>query len=108
MRVSSTEWIMMAAELAVGLVIAFITGWSLLASCGLAIAVGVALQLLYRRNLGDREQAAWLFECAYTLWRQGGLSLRTSIFWAEKLKTQFGDRWSGRRAAEHQLLRWNN
>lgn len=108
MRVSVVEWILMAAELLLGAVLAWITGWSLVASCALTIAAGIVIQWLYRRGGDDKQKAAWLSECAYTLWRRGGLSPRNSVFWANKLNEKFGDQWSGRQAAEHQISQWQN
>lgn len=102
------EWLMMVAELALGVVLSLSTGWSLVLSCILTMTVGAVLQWFYRRGGNDRADAEWLFECAYTLWRRGGLSIRMSIHWANKLKVQFGDGWTGRRAAEHQLSQWQN
>lgn len=108
MRVSVFEWILMAAELLLGAAFAWITGRSLLVSCALTIAAGMVIQWLYRRDSDDKQKAAWLFECAYTLWRRGGLSPRMSISWANTLKKKFGDQWSGRQAAEHQIERWQH
>jgi hypothetical protein len=54
------------------------------------------------------ENVRWLFDCSYTLWREGNLSLRTSLAWAKKLKSQFGDHWTGRQAAEYQLSKWKD
>ena len=98
----------MIAELVLGFAIASIMGWSLLVSCGLTIAIGIMLQWLYRRRGNDRQDAAWLFEWSYPLWKRGGLSARMSITWAKFLKGKFGDRWTGQQAAEHQLSQWQN
>lgn len=98
----------MVAELVLGFAISSIMGWSLLVSCALTISIGIVIQWLYRRRGSDSHDSAWLFECAYTLWRRGGLSLRMSFAWANTLKAQFGDRWSGQQAAEHQLSQWQN
>lgn len=108
MRVSAAEWLLMVAELLLGFALALVTGWSLLASCALTISAGFVLQWLYRRGGDDKQKAAWLFECAYTLWRRGGLSPRMAISWANTLNEQFGDQWSGRQAAEHQIERWHH
>jgi hypothetical protein len=108
MRVSSVEWFIMAAELVCGLVLASSMGWPVWAGLAISIPVGVTLQWVYRRGSDDRLKAAWLFECAYTLWRRGGLSISMSVAWAKTLKDQFGDRWSGQQAAEHQIARWQH
>jgi hypothetical protein len=50
----------------------------------------------------------WRMACAHTLWSRGGLSVRLSIYWARSLHQRFGDRWSGPRAAAHQLNEWQN
>lgn len=108
MRVSPVEWILMAAELMTGLVIAAAMGWPLWAGWAITFPLDVLCQWLYRRNGDDWQQATWFFECAYTLWRRGGLSARMSVAWANALKAEFGDRWSGLQAAEHQIAKWQN
>lgn len=108
MRVSVVEWLIMAAELGLGFVIASIMGWPVWAGLAISIPIGVVLQWVYRRRGNDRQQAEWLFECAYTLWSQGGLSFRMSAAWAKTLKERFGYRWTGRQAAEHQIEQWHN
>lgn len=85
-------------------------------SFGLA-AFAMAAQIVYagwklvqglRASATDKRDVVWLFDCAYTLWRRTGMSLRMSLSWAGTLKGQFGDRWTGRQAAEHQLCRWQD
>lgn len=108
MRISSVEWLIMVTELVLGFLIASIIGWPVWAGLAISIPVGVTLQWLYRRHGDDQQQAAWLFQCAYTLWRRGGLSMRMSVAWSKTLKEQFGDRWSGQQAAEHQIAQWQS
>lgn len=108
MRISSVEWLIMAAELALGFAIASMAGWPVWAGLAISIPTGIVVQWLYRRGGSDRQQAKWLFECAYTLRNRGGLSWPSAVSWATKLNDRFSDRWTGRQAAEHQIEQWQN